>query len=107
MAQADDLSDYLTDWQEALDAMRPGFTILSDMTNLPTVSGRLGELLGQAQQLVARHELRMVAAVYAPHSETLHASYTAGEEAGLPMRTFTDLWEADKFLDDLVAEAHI
>ena len=46
----------------------------------------------------------MVAAAPAPGSETYHASNTIREESGLLIRTFTDLWEADKFLDVLVAE---
>lgn len=104
LAHTTALPDYLSDWEQALEVMRPGFTILSDMTDLPTVSDQLAGLIGQAQLLVMRRGVRLVAAVHAPGSETYHASNTVREESSLPIRTFTDLWEADKFLDVLVAE---
>ena len=101
LAQAQDLPDYLADWQLALAAMQPGFTILSDMTDLPVVSDQLAELIGRAQQLVMGLGVRQVAAVHAPGSETYHISETVRAEAELPMRIFTDLWEADRYLDEL------
>lgn len=104
LTQANKLPDYQDNWQQALAVMQPGFTILSDMTDLPTVSEHLAELIGQAQQRVIDHGVRLAAAVHAPGSETYYASETIREESGMPMRTFTDLWEADKFLDELVAE---
>lgn len=98
------LPDFLDDWQQALEALQPGFTILSDLTALPTVSNHLSRLIVRAQQLVLGHGVRLVAAVHAPDSETYYASQALGQESVLPIRTFTDLWEADKFLDELVAE---
>ncbi len=100
------LPNYLPDWEQALEVMRPGFTILSDMTDLPTVSDQLADLIGQAQLLVMRRGVRLVAAVHVSGSETYHASNTVREESALPICTFTDLWEADKFLDELVAEGN-
>ena len=104
LASASALPDYHNDWELALEAMQPGFTMLSDMTDLPTVSDHLADLIGRAQQMVIGRGVRLVAAVHAPGSETYYASETVRQESGLPMRTFTDLWEADKFLDELVAE---
>jgi len=103
LAHAQELPDYHGDWQQALAVMQPGFTVLSDMTDLPTVSDHLAELIVQARQRVVSHGVRLVAAVHAPDSETHYASETVREELGLPMRTFTDLWQADKFPDELVA----
>ena len=93
------LPDYLPDWEQALEVVRPGFTILSDMTDLPTVSDQRAGLIGQAQLLVMRRGVRLVAAVHAPGSETYHARNTVREESSRPIRTFTDRWGADKFLD--------
>ena len=107
LASASELPDYLSDWQYALKAMQPGFTILSDMTNLPSVSAHLTELIEQVQQLVIRQGVRLVAAVYPLGSETYYASEVMRKESGLPMRAFMDLWEADKFLDELTAEVTI
>ncbi|GAB2849932.1 hypothetical protein [Hymenobacter ruber] len=104
LAQAQELPEYLHDWQQALDAMRPGFTILSDMTELPEVSGPLARLFKEVQQMLNGRGLRMIATVYAPDS----ASGNGQEEESTPerpRRSFTDLWEADKFLDELAAEA--
>lgn len=104
LASANELPDYLNDWEQALEAMRPSFTILSDMTDLPTVSDHLADLITRAQQLIIGRGVRLVAAVHAPGSETYFASETVRQESGLSLRTFTDLWEADRFLDELVAE---
>ena len=100
-AQARDFPEYLKDWRQALDAMRPGFTILSDMTELPEVSGLLAELFGQVQQLLSGRGLRMIATVHAPGILQAYAHEAAAPER--PRRIFTDLWEADKFLDELAA----
>ena len=104
IAEARDLPDYLTDWQLALQTMQSGFTILSDMTDLPVVSDHLAGLIGQAQELVIGLGVLLVATVHAPGSETYYTSLVVREESSLPVRTFTDLWEADRFLDQLVAE---
>ena len=101
IAEAQELPEYLHDWQQALDAMKPGFTILSDMTELDDVSGTLGQLFQQVQQRLEGLGLRMIATVHAPGNS--HAF--EAETPELPRRIFTDLWEADKFLDELAAEA--
>ncbi|GAB3851841.1 hypothetical protein GCM10028822_18920 [Hymenobacter terrigena] len=101
LTQAAELPEYLHDWQQALEAMRPGFTILSDMTELDEVSGPLAELFGQVQQMLAGRGLRMIATVHAPGNS--HSFEEATPE--LPRCIFTDLWEADKFLDELATEA--
>jgi hypothetical protein len=106
-AQATALPHYLTDWEHALAATEPGFTILSDLTALPTVSAALSELLVQAQHLVVRHGVRLVAAVHVAGSETYRSSQVVGAESALPVCTFTDLWEADKYLDEAGAAAVI
>lgn len=104
LAQAQELPNYLNDWRLALAIMQPDFTILSDMTDLPTVSNHLAELIGLAQQLVIGMGVRQVATVHAPSSETYYISETVRAESALPVRTFTDLWEADKFLDKLISD---
>ena len=99
LAHAQELPEYLHDWQQALDAMKPGFTILSDMTELADMSGPLAKLFEQAQDMLDGRGLRMIATVYAA-GHNLHEASTPER----PRRVFTDLWEADKFLDELAAE---
>ncbi|MCI1186659.1 hypothetical protein MON38_04460 [Hymenobacter sp. DH14] len=105
LAQAQELPEYLSDWQQALDAMKPGFTILSDMTELDDVSGPLAKLFEQAQTLLDGRGLRMIATVHAPDVALAHAATSAEAPAKYPRRSFTDLWQADKFLDELAAGA--
>ena len=104
LAQAQELPEYLHDWQQALDSMRPGFTILSDMTELAEVSGPLARLFEQAQQLLDGRGLRMIATVQPPEVALPHAHDSPEAPSKFPRRNFTDLWEADKFLDELAAE---
>ena len=99
LAHAQELPEYLHDWQQALDAMTPGFTTLSDMTELADVSGPLAELFGQVQHMLDGRGLRMIATVYAT-GHNLHEASTSER----PRRVFTDLWEADKFLNELAVE---
>ena len=47
-----------------------------------------------------RHGVRLIAA-HVLGSETYHASNTVREKSSLLIRTFTDLWETEKFLDVL------
>lgn len=106
IAHVQELPHYLDDWQQALDLMKPGFTILSDMTDLGEISEHLGRLIGQAQQLLDGRGLRLIATVHAPGTAPAPAA-TAEEAAQYPRRHFTDLWEADKYLDELGAESAI
>jgi hypothetical protein len=95
IAQAHELPNYLDGWQPALDTMKHSFTILSDMTGLLMVSAHLDGLIEQAQQLLEGRGLRMIASVHPPEAELA---------SKWPQRRFTDLWEADKFLDEVAAE---
>ncbi|GAA4359293.1 hypothetical protein GCM10023185_25810 [Hymenobacter saemangeumensis] len=103
LGDAVDLPDYLTDWQQALDAVQTGFTILTDVTNLPSTSEQLMQLFVQAQQLCVSRGVRQVAEVHSPEADTYKNSRLAREQSAMPVRTFSDLWEADKYLDDLAA----
>ena len=104
LAQAQELPEYLSDWRQALDAMKPGFTILSDMTELEIASGPLTKLFEQVQQMLDGRGLRMIATVHAPDVLLAHAEASEEAPSKYPRRNFTDLWEADKFLDELAAE---
>ncbi len=104
LAQAQALPEYLNEWQQALDTMRPGFTILSDMTELAEVSGPLAKLFEQAQALLDGRGLRMIATVHAPGVALAHTEPASEAADQYARRNFTDLWEADRFLDELAAE---
>ena len=104
LERATELPDYLTDWKQALDSVQTGFTILTDVTNLPATSEHLMRLFIQAQQLCVSHGVRQVAEVHSPEADTYKASRQAREQSSMPVRTFSDLWEADKYLDALTAE---
>jgi len=107
LGDATELPDYLSDWQLALGAVHSGFTILTDVTNLPATSEHLTKLFVQAQQLCVSHGVRQVAEVHSPDADTYKASRLAREQSSLPVRTFSDMWEADKYLDDLTSEAEV
>ena len=61
----------------------------------------------QAQQLLDGRSLHLIATVHAPGAAPDHAE-TAGEAPSrYPRRSFFDLWEADKYLDEQAAEVAI
>lgn len=94
-----ELPHYLADWQQALDRVRPGFTVLTDTTQLTTNSPALFDTFVAAQALIVAHGVRLVAEIHQPGALTAAVSAEASRRSALPVRRFVDLWEADQFLD--------
>ncbi len=80
--------------------MQPGFTILSDMTELAKISEPLAQLFAQVQHMLNGRGRGLIATMYAPGNNHPHEESTPEQ----PQRIFTDRWEADNFLDELPME---
>lgn len=101
MNQAAALPHYLADWQLALAEVRPGFTILTDVTQMQAPNPHLLDTFVAAQSLLVAGGVRLVAEIYSPDSEHRATSEAASRRSALPVRRFLDLWEGDQYLDGM------
>lgn len=101
MNEATDLPDFLPDWQRALARVRPDFTVLTDTTQLTASNPDLLDLFVAVQTLVLAHGVGTVAEIHRPGAPTEAVTEQARNRSALPVRRFVDLWEADRFLDEL------
>ena len=101
MQAAPALPHFLADWAAALAAVQPGFTILTNVVALTTSNVALQADFVAAQQLIVARRVAMVAEIHRPDSPTHNASAEISTASGMPVRTFLDAWEADRFLDGL------
>ena len=103
MNSAQALPDFLPDWQRTLAQVQPGFTILTDTTQLTASHPDLLDTFVAAQALVLAHGVGTVAEIHRPGAPTEAVTEQARNRSALSVRRFVDLWEADKFLDELSA----
>ncbi len=99
MQDAAALPHYLADWAAALDALQPGFTILTDVSSFGQSNPSLLPLYVATQQLITARRVAMVAEIYRLGSPSHDSNERISQRSGMPVRTFVDSWEADKFLD--------
>jgi len=96
--QADQVPNWLDDVSAALRLVSPGFTILTNSSNLRGVL-RL-DLIVEAQQLVLRAHPGKAALLYDPKkivAKTLMGA--AAQDSGLVAEQFSDPLDAEKYLD--------
>lgn len=101
MNAATALPDFLPDWQRTLAQVQPGFTVLTDTTQLTASNPALLDAFMAAQALIMARGVRTVAEIHRPGATTEAVTEQARSRTALPVRRFVDLWEADKFLDEL------
>ncbi|SNC75226.1 hypothetical protein SAMN06265337_2768 [Hymenobacter gelipurpurascens] len=95
---ATELPYYLLDWQRALTKVRPGFTVLCDVrltlgpntTVLPTFL--------RAYELMLAAGIAVMAEVYPDGPTRMAVSQKLRQLSPLPTRQFTDLADAEGFL---------
>lgn len=98
MAFAKQLPYYIDDWQQALEQVQPGFTVLSD------VRRTLGSNMYLLTSFLRSHEcmqtagIAMMAEVYALGSSRLHMTHMLERLSSLPTCRFTDVAAAEDFL---------
>ena len=104
MQQATALPYYRTDWAAALAAVRPGFSILSDMQVVNQVNQELLEEFQAVEQLIVERGVSMVAEVHVPGLSTRRCTDEVTTSQAMPVRQFLNIWDAEQFLDDLKPE---
>lgn len=93
-----DIPGYLEDWDQALDMLKPGFTLLTDATNMSIHPGEVRDIHQRAQEKIISAGVQKVAEL---HYETVAVMQLNGlaSESGLPRKNFTDRKEARVWLE--------
>ncbi|UYZ62680.1 hypothetical protein [Hymenobacter weizhouensis] len=97
---AQELPHFLADWEQTLSAVQPDFTVLVDLSEYEQPNSLLFDQTVQVQRILVSAGVRLVAEVHLPAANRLD-SEQAVEQSNMPVRYFTDLWEADQFLNTL------
>lgn len=92
------VSSYLDDWKKTLASVKPGFTLLTDATEMKTHPQELRKLHEDAQKLVFDAGLSKVAEVV-KNDITEYQLDSIAETTAFPKKTFKSLEDAEKWLD--------
>ena len=91
--------DYLNDWTRASTYLLPGFTLLTDATEMKIHPTAVRELHGKAQTLLVQKGVKKVAELQADKVAELQLDGVS-KETQMPKRNFNDRQEAEKWLDE-------
>ncbi len=97
--------NYLDDWRKTLKELRPGFTILTDLTESKMPSEDAVELHEQAQKLVMEAGLSKVAELRPEADPLVQRQYDElSRTTSMQKRVFTDFDKAEAWLNGEVEE---
>lgn len=94
----EEVSGYLPDLEKALSEIQPGFTLLTDLSEMKTHPAEVQELHLQAQALLLRKGLRQTAEVYASSFVQFQTS-AISKKSTMPSRQFESHEAAEGYLD--------
>ncbi|WP_340152871.1 hypothetical protein [uncultured Marivirga sp.] len=94
----EDIPGYLQDWNEAINKLSKGFTLLTDATDMTIHPGDVRDVHSKAQEKIVKAGVKKVAEL---HGENVASMQLDGvsNESGMPKKNFNDKDEAIKWLD--------
>jgi hypothetical protein len=92
------VSGWLDDLGAAIKLCRPGFTELIDWRQSTAIL--LTDKIAEAQQMAMRAGLRRAARVYDRDTFLKHQMDRLTEKTGFPVKSFFDVEEAERWLDE-------
>ena len=94
---------FLKDWKAVLQLVKPNFTLLSDLRTMITHPQEIGGLHVEVQNLLKEAGLLQGACI-TPHDKIAALQITSiAKQSGMPSRSFTNITEAQAFLDSISA----
>ncbi len=96
----EEVDGYVRDLDQALLQLQPGFTLLTDLTQMKPHPQTLNPVHLQAQQLLIRGGLAQTAEVISS-SIVQFQTELLSKQSAMPLRQFTSLAEAEAYLDAL------
>lgn len=92
--------EYLNDWKKALNDLKPGFSILTDASEMNTHPQDVKMLHAEAQKLVIGAGLSKVAEII-KNDITEYQLDSLAQTTNFPKRSFKTIVEAETWLDSL------
>jgi len=92
--------EYLNDWKKALSDLKPGFSILTDASEMKTHPQDVKMLHAEAQKLVLAAGLAKVAEII-KNDVTEYQLDSLAQSTNFPKRSFKTAEEAETWLDSL------
>ncbi|MCC5945967.1 MAG: hypothetical protein JJT94_13630 [Bernardetiaceae bacterium] len=104
-SEAQDVPNYLADWQRAVAMARPHFTLLTDLREAKTAPQEINELHQAAQQILVKAKVLIVAELIDENAFVEYQAEHWSRHSGMPRTKFKNPEEAEAFLDEQVAKA--
>ncbi len=94
--------NFLTDWQEVVEKLKPNFTIISDARQMKPQSIKIEKLHQQAQKYLIENGLLHVAEIVSTNDIANFQACRIVEKTQMPNHKFTTLEKAEEYLDNLI-----
>ncbi len=99
----EDFSNFFDQWKEIVEKLEPQFTITSDLRLMPILSKDIEKLFSQIQCYLIENGLFHVAEVVAMNDISNLQITRISNHSELPQNKFTNIEEAEEYLDKLIA----
>ena len=94
-----DFPGYFEDYGKAVAAVRPGFTVLTDVREFKAPAQSLKAMFDEQQRILSKAGLKKVAEVFSENVIVKLSLDNIAKHSGMPKRDFTDIAEAEAWLD--------
>jgi len=98
---ADLVSGYVSDWRKTLTMLKPGFTLLTDLSTMITHPPEVLGVHQQVQKLVVEKKLRFTAEIKPKDIVTAMQVSKIAKASMMPVRQFASFEEAEAHLNSL------
>lgn len=94
----EDIPGYLQDWDEAINKLSQGFTLLTDATEMSIHPGDVRDVHSKAQEKIVKAGVKKVAELHTENVASMQLN-SLSNETGMPRKNFNDKEVALKWLD--------
>lgn len=94
----EEVPNYLEHWKAATDKLKPGFTLLTDATEMTIHPGEVRDIHQKAQQHIVKNGVKKVAELQKQKVTEVQLNGLT-RDSGMPKKNFNDREEALKWLD--------
>ncbi|GAK53348.1 hypothetical protein U14_04613 [Candidatus Moduliflexus flocculans] len=95
-----DFPDYFEDYKKAVAAVRPGFTVLTDVREFKAPAQSVKPLFDEQQRRLNKAGLKKVAEVFSQNAIVKLSLDHIAKRSGMQKRDFTDFADAEAWLDE-------
>ncbi|GAB3328617.1 hypothetical protein GCM10027429_03770 [Marivirga atlantica] len=97
--RAEEVQDYLSDWEKTLNKLKPGFTLLTDAREMAIHPAEVRDLHKKAQEKIRQAGVKKVAELQKEKVSQMQLDGVSRESA-MPKKNFNEQEEALKWLDE-------